>query len=62
MANPSPEPQIIIPYKQLCELLQAGHEVESLRKEVRRLSKQLDAMRVIQRECIDKIGELRKLL
>ena len=57
-----PEPQIIIPYKQLCELLQAGEEVKHLRAEVKKLSKQVDAMRVIQQECINKIGELRKLL
>lgn len=57
-----PEPQIIIPYKQLCELLQAGEEVKALRAEVKKLSKQLDAMRVVQRECIERIGELKKLL
>lgn len=62
MANPASEPQVIIPYKQLCELLDAGKEVKSLRGQVKKLSTQLDAMRVIQRECIEKIGELKKLL
>lgn len=61
MALP-PEPQVIIPYKQLCELLQAGEEVKLLRVEVKKLSKQIDAMRIVQRECIERIGELKKLL
>lgn len=62
MANFQPELQIIIPYKQLTELLQAGEEVKQLRAEVKKLSKQIDAMRIVQRECIDRIGELKKLL
>ena len=62
MANPAPEPQVIIPYSRLCELLQAGEEVERFRKEVKQLRKEVDALRVIQRECIEKIGELKKLL
>lgn len=62
MANSQLEPQIIIPYKQLCELLQAGEEVKALRAEVKKLSKQIDAMRLVQRECIERIGELKKLL
>ena len=57
-----PDPQVIIPYSRLCELLQAGAEAEQLRKEVKKLRKEVDAMRVIQRECIEKIGELKKLL
>lgn len=57
-----PEPQVIIPYKQLCELLQAGEEVKLLRAEVKKFSKQVDAMRIVQRECIERIGELKKLL
>lgn len=59
---PDPAPQVIIPYKQLCELLQAGEEVKALRADVKKLSKQIDAMRVIQQECINRIGELKKLL
>ena len=62
MANPLPEPQVIIPYKTLCELLEAGKEVKQLRAEVKRLSQQVGAMRLIQGECIEKIGELKKLL
>ena len=62
MANPLPEPQVIIPYSRLCELLQAGEEAQKLRKEVKQLRREVDALRVIQRECIEKIGELKKLL
>lgn len=62
MANPAPEPQVIIPYKTLCELLEAGQEVKQLRAEVKRLSQQVGAMRIILGECIEKIGELKKLL
>ena len=62
MANPLPEPQVIIPYKTLCELLETAQEVKSLRAEIKKLSKQVGAMRIIQGECIEKIGELKKLL
>lgn len=62
MAKPLPEPQVIIPYKTLCELLETAQEVKSLRAEVKKLSQQVGAMRIIQGECIEKIGELRKQL
>lgn len=62
MANPAPEAQVIIPYKTLCELLQAGEEVKQLRTEVKKLSTQVGALRIIQGQCIEKIGELKKLL
>lgn len=62
MANPLPEPQVIIPYKTLCDLLETAQEVKSLRAEVKKLSQQVGAMRVIQGECIEKIEELKKLL
>ena len=62
MANPALDPQVIIPYSRLCELLQAGEEAQQLRMEVKQLRREVDALRVIQRECIDKIGELKKLL
>lgn len=61
MAN-LPDPQVIIPYSRLCELLQAGEEAQQLRTEVKQLRREVDALRVIQRECIEKIGELKKLL
>ena len=62
MSKPSYDPQVIIPYSRLCELLQAGEEAQQLRTEVNQLRREVDALRVIQRECIEKIGELKKLL
>ena len=62
MSNPSYDPKVIIPYSRLCELLQADEEAQQLRTEVKQLRKEVDALRVIQRECIEKIGELKKLL
>ena len=61
MAN-LPDPQVIIPYSRLCELLQAGEEAQQLRKEIKQIRQEVDALRVIQRQCIEKIGELKKLL
>lgn len=62
MAPPKPEPQIMIPYAQLLELLDVAQQVPLLRKEVKRLSDQVLALRMIQSECMEKIGQLEKLL
>ena len=52
----------MIPYKQLLELLEVASEVPKLRKELRRCQDQVLALRMIQAECMEKIGQLEKLL
>lgn len=44
MANPS-EPMVLIPYKQLEELLKAAGEISQLRHEVKRLEAQHAALK-----------------
>lgn len=53
---------VLIPYKELDALLTAAREVEKLRFEVRRCYEQLDAVRCIQTETLEKYRELYKLL
>lgn len=43
--NNSFDPQIIIPYSQLCDLLQASVELKKMRMEVKRLSDQHAALK-----------------
>ena len=51
-----PEIQVLIPYKQLEELLQASSELKSLRLEVKRLRDQMGAIRSIMTEVMMKVG------
>lgn len=57
-----PDIQVLIPYKYLCELLEASEEVKGLRKDNARLAEQVLALRIIQQECIEKIAELEKFI
>lgn len=52
----------MIPYKQLMELLDVAAELPKLRKELRRCQDQVLALRMIQTECMERIGQLEKLL
>lgn len=61
MSDPS-ELQVLIPYKDLDALLTAARDLESLRKEVKRCYDQLDCIRRIQTETMEKYQELYKLL
>jgi len=49
-----PDIQVIIPYKQLEELLQSGVELKALRVEVKRLREQVSAMRLTLIEIMEK--------
>ena len=51
-----PDIQVLIPYKQLEELLQASVELKSLRFEVKRLRDQVGALRSIMTEIMMKVG------
>lgn len=62
MAAQLPDAQIMIPYKQLMELLEVAAELPKLRKENHRLQDQVLALRITQMECMEKIKQLEKLL
>ena len=57
-----PNIQVVIPYKQLCELLEASGELKEMRKENAYLKEQITALRQIQSECMEKIAEIDSLL
>lgn len=57
-----PDYPVLIPYSELCELLDASRQVKEYKAEVKALKDQVVALRIIQQECIDQIGELKKLI
>lgn len=61
MAKPL-DPQVIIPYSQLVELLEASQRIKEYKSEVKRLNDQVLALRIMQSECMEQIRELKKLV
>lgn len=61
MAKP-PDYPVMIPYSELCELLQAVQQVKEYKAEVSNYRAQVLALRIMQQECMEKIRELEKLL
>ena len=57
-----PEYPVMIPYSELCELLDVAKQIKAYQNEVKRLQQQVLALRIIQQECIEQIGELKKLI
>lgn len=57
-----PEYPVMIPYNELCELLQAVQRVKEFEAEVKRYREQVLALRIITQQCMEKIRELEKLL
>lgn len=57
-----PNFQVIIPYKTLLSLLDAADAVEELQKKFTRLDDKLEALRRIQGETIDKLGDIERNL
>ena len=60
--DPTSGLKVIISYKQLEELLEASALVPELRKEIVRLEQQITALRMIQSECMEAIGDIKHLL
>ena len=54
-----PDFQFLIPYKPLCELLEASKEVIKLRSDVQRLAVQQDRLRSQFVELLDAFGALK---
>ena len=53
---------MLIPYSELCRLLDATKQIEQYRIEVEKYKKQVLALRIMQQECFEKLRELEKLL
>ena len=62
MAKQPLDPQVIIPYSQLVELLEASQRIKEYKSEVKRLNDQVLALRIMQSECMEQIRELKKLV
>ena len=58
----APDYPVLIPYSELCELLDASRQIKEYKSEVKKLTDQVVALRIIQQECIEQIGELKKLI
>lgn len=61
MAKP-PDYPVLIPYSELCELLETSKLVKEYKAEVDKYKKQVLALRIMQQECFEKLRELEKLL
>lgn len=62
MSKQPPDYPVLIPYSKLCELLEASEQIVKLRQEINQYKKEVLALRIIQQECIERIGELKKLI
>lgn len=58
----NPDYPVLIPYSELCELLQAVKLVKEYKNEVARYREQVLALRIMQQECFEKLRELEKQL
>ena len=52
----------MIPYSELCRLLDATKQIEMFRDQVKVLDKQVLALRIMQQECFEKLREIEKYL
>ena len=57
-----PEYPVLIPYNELCELLQTAQLVKEYRNEVAKYREQVLALRIMQQECFEKLREIEKQL
>ena len=57
-----PDYPVLIPYSELCELLDTAKLIKEYRAEVEKLNKQVLALRIIQQQCLEKQREMEKLL
>lgn len=54
--------QVVIPYKDYEALLKVARNYDGLVSKIQRLEKQLDALRVMYSEALDRIAEINKYL
>lgn len=57
-----PDYPVMIPYSELCDLLDAARQVKAYKDEVEKFKQQVLALRIMQQECFEKLREMQKLL
>ena len=57
-----PDYPVLIPYSELCQLLEASKQILEYKEQVAAYERQVLALRIMQQECMEKIGELQKLI
>ena len=57
-----PDYPVMIPYSELCELLEASKLVVEYKNEVQLLQQQVLALRIMQQECFEKLREIERYL
>lgn len=57
-----PDYPVLIPYSELCRLLDASRQIEEYKEQVAVFDRQVLALRIMQQECMEKIRELEKLI
>ena len=62
MPKQPPDYPVLVPYSQLCELLEASQRVKDYEKQVAQLNDQVLALRIIQQQCLEQLRELKKLI
>ena len=53
---------VLIPYSELCELLEATKQIKEYKNEVKQLQQQVLALRIMQQECFEKLREIERSL
>ena len=57
-----PDYPVMIPYSELCDLLDAARQIKAYKDEVEKFKQQVLALRIMQQECFEKLREMQKLL
>lgn len=57
-----PDYPVMIPYSELCRLLDATKQIDQFREQVKVYEKQVLALRIMQQECFEKLREIEKYL
>ena len=57
-----PDYPVMIPYSELCDLLDAARQIKAYKDEVEKFKQQVLALRIIQQQCLEKIRDLEKVL
>ena len=57
-----PDYPVLIPYSELCDLLDAARQIKAYKDEVEKFKQQVLALRIMQQECFERLREMQKLL
>ena len=57
-----PDYPVLIPYSELCELLETSKRIKGYESEVEKYKKQVLALRIMQQECFERLREIERLL